>query len=117
MQPSDSPVRLAAIIAFIVYVVVQIGLPALQLTGPRPSRFGWHMFAGLGTLEAYEVAGADGSIQRIDHTAYFGNWRSDLVVPAPLVAAHICAHRLDAVGVRITDLRTAHTRELPCGPQ
>jgi hypothetical protein len=113
-NPSDRRVPPLWVAAFVAYTVVQIGFPAIQLSAPRPSRFGWHMFAGIGSPEVYAVARTDGSIERINQSTYFGNWRSDLVIGAPVLVARICAHRSDAVGVRITNFMTDQTTEIPC---
>jgi hypothetical protein len=111
---SDRRVSLLWVATFVAYTVVQIGLPAIQLTAPRPSRFGWHMFAGIGDPEVYAVAHSDGSVERINQSVYFGNWRSDLVIAVPVLVGRICAHRSNAIGVRVTNVMTDQTREFPC---
>lgn len=113
-NPRNSRVPFLWVAAFVAYTVVQVGLPAIQLSAPRPSRFGWHMFAGMGSTEVYAIAGTDGSIERINHSTYFGNWRSDLVIPVPALVARICAHRSEAVEVRVTNFMADQTRGIPC---
>ena len=76
------------------YLVVQVVVPAVQLLGPRPARFGWQMFAAHTIAPAFIVENADGRHARVDVDDFFAFRRGDLD-PAVFdrLPPHLC--RLD----------------------
>lgn len=99
---------------FLTYLIVQIGVPTFMLAGPRPSRFGWQMFAGIRSLDTFSVVRHDASSDRIDLRTYFGNPRSDTEVDVPTFASRICSQQGDAIAVRVTNAMRGDTRDYPC---
>jgi hypothetical protein len=74
----------------LIYLIVQIVVPALHLLHPASARFGWQMFARVPSAPvAYWLVLADGQRQPVSPSAYLGNERGDLdhVAVLPL---HLC---------------------------
>ncbi|MGH2428489.1 MAG: hypothetical protein ACRDGV_06320 [Candidatus Limnocylindria bacterium] len=52
--------------AFVVsFLVVQLTVPILALTGPRPARFGWHMYTTLTPVPDAWIEDATGELDRV----------------------------------------------------
>jgi hypothetical protein len=107
--------RFWPISVFLTYLIVQIGVPAVSLTGPRPSRFGWQMFAGVRSLDVYSVVRQDASAHPIGRQAFFGNPRADMEIDVPSLVLRICSRRKDATAVRVRNAMTGHIQDHPCG--
>jgi hypothetical protein len=100
---------------FLTYLIVQVGVPAILLTGPRPSRFGWQMFAGVRSLDVYSVVRHDASTVPISREAFFGNPRAEMEIDVPRLVLRICERRTDAIAVRVKNAMTGHIQDHPCG--
>ena len=98
----------------VLYVIAQIAVPAMMLTGPRPSRFGWQMFAGLRSLDTYSVVRRDTSTEPIQLSSFFGNPRLDTEIDVPAFVLRICARRPDATAVRFKNALSGQTRDYIC---
>lgn len=51
------------IVAFLAF---QIAVPAISLLGPRPVRFGWHMYTVFAPTPRVWIEGPDGQLSRVD---------------------------------------------------
>ena len=90
--------RVAA--AFVVlYVVVQLAVPALAAVEPRMSRFGWQMFSRLVPRTTFTVRHVGGFEGPIDPNAYLAEPRAEVDL-ARLLSAHLCRVIPDALAVR-----------------
>ena len=99
---------------FVVYVSAQVAVSSLMLAGPRPSRFGWQMYAGIRTLDAYTVVLDDASTKPVDLGAFFGNPRADVSIDPAMMAPYICRRHADARSVLVREVMTGHTQEFTC---
>jgi len=55
----------------VVFLALQIAVPATALFAPRPQRFGWHMYSALPPVPDVSVVGADGTEDRVELEALF----------------------------------------------
>jgi hypothetical protein len=98
----------------IVFLVVQVLVPAWQLTQPPPARFGWQMYAAAARARAFAAVHSDGSVTPIVLDEYIIRRRDDLDLRRFLPPA-ICA-RTGAVAVRYRDSAGGRPVEIPCRP-
>ena len=96
----------------IAFLVVQILVPAWQLTRPRPARFGWQMYAAGAQASEFAAIGRDGSVTSVALEDYVVRRRDDLDVLRYLPPA-ICA-RTGAASVRYRRAAASEPVEIPC---
>ena len=101
------------LLAMLVYLAIQIGLPTVKLLSPRPERFGWQMYARADRPARFELERADGSRREIDPRAYLAIWRIDVDLTAAL-PAHLCRTTPDLVAVRVNPPDAAPGWSYPC---
>ena len=67
-----------AVTAFILlWLAIQIGVPLWQLTNPRPTRFGWQMYAVVKYPPQITAVRLDGSSVQLITSRYLAYFRSD----------------------------------------
>ena len=110
-RPSLS--KRAAACFFVVYLIVQVGLPVYRLWAPRPARFGWQMFSASAFPVRVWLLRRDGSEEPLAPDAYVGNARGDLDYER-FVLPHICKMRPDAVSVRFQLPGPSAAKDYPC---
>jgi hypothetical protein len=76
-------------------IVAQLAIPALALTGPRPTRFGWQMFTTMAPAPSVWTEEADGSLRPVDLDALLVHGRPETDLTPALVAT-LC----EGTGVR-----------------
>lgn len=106
------PARIPTILA-VAFLTVQIAIPTMALFGDRPARWGWQMFSGSRTLTEFVMVRKDGTTAEINPTDYLGKGRSELDLSETL-PAFICEQEPGATSVRVTDLPSDTTSEIPC---
>lgn len=94
------------------YLLLQIGIPAVQLAAPAPARYGWQVFDAV--ADADFVLIDDIGPSTIDSRDFVVAFRGDLDAAAYL-PAHLCAVVPETREVRV--LRSADTvpAVFPCG--
>jgi hypothetical protein len=95
--------RLGAALFVAAYLAVQVGVPTARLFAPRPSRFGWQMFAAAPQAPFVVATRVDGRRDTLDVDAYFAFQRGDLNRSAyDKLWPHICrvAPTIESVSVR-----------------
>jgi hypothetical protein len=110
---TSSPLRRRFLVAAVVaFLAAQVLVPAVALFGPRPARFGWHMYSALPPVpEAWAVT-ADGTREQVDLGNLFAVQRAEIDYVAVLRAG-LCA----AVGAREVEIRPragAPVETIPC---
>ena len=72
----DLQLRDWVVVAFILlWLAVQIGVPLWQLTKPRPTRFGWQMYADIKYPPQITAVRSDGSSVRLAASRYLADFR------------------------------------------
>jgi len=102
---------------FAAFVSAQLAIPTLMLAGPRPSRFGWQMYAGFRALDVYTAVRHDGSTAPIDLRAFFGNLRADAYIAPAMFVPHVCGRHSDARAVRVRHVMSGDTEEYTCSSE
>ena len=102
-------------ILIVVFLAIQIAIPAAALSLPRPARFSWQMYAGVRTKADFTIVRNDGSEHEIELSDYLGNPRLDIDVTASL-PAFICLNEPDVALVRIDELLSDKVTEHRCEP-
>src|SRR5262245_6116127 len=88
------------ILAFcIVFLLVQVIVPIMQLPQPRPSRFGWQMFSGYRHIPKYWTVTADGAQHDVNVEELVGVRRLDADYH-PALLDHLLRHTPGVVAVR-----------------
>lgn len=90
--------RLVAVF-FVLFLALQIFVPAVQLSKPRPSHFGWQMFSGLRPIPRYWLVRADGSTQEVTVEEHTGVRRLDADYHR-VFADFLLKNYADAIAVR-----------------
>lgn len=85
---------------FLGVFALQIAIPAAKLRSGSQSRFGWQMFARLGSDPWFGVRYADGSVDTVQVGDYLARVRSDIDLPA-LLPPHLCRQFDEAVTVLV----------------
>jgi len=102
-------------ILIVVFLAIQIAIPAAALSLPRPARFSWQMYAGVRTKADFTIVRNDGSEHEIDPSDYLGNPRLDIDVTDSL-PVFICLNEPDVALVRIDELLSDKVTEHRCEP-
>ncbi|MEO5986536.1 MAG: hypothetical protein ABIW50_04035 [Candidatus Limnocylindria bacterium] len=85
-----TPMTALVAVAMIAFLLVQLAMPALALSEPRPARFGWQMYTAVPTLPTVRIEAADGSLGPVDLGGLVARGRADADFSSAL-AAHLCA--------------------------
>src|SRR4030095_13576331 len=101
--------RLVAIF-FLSFLLIQIVVPIVQLTAPRPARFGWQMWSARRKPVRFFVVMKDGTIRPADLSRYIGWSRGELDLTDRL-PPHLCHVVSDITAVQI-ELPGSETRNV-----
>ena len=75
----------AAAATFVVlFLTVQLVLPAIALFGPRPARFAWQMYSALPPVPRAWTVQGDGTTQEVDLVPLFAARRAEIDYQAVL---------------------------------
>lgn len=95
----------------VAFLVVQLGVPLVVLTAPRPSRFGWQMFTTHAPLPAVWIEEVDGTRTPVDAEDILVHPRPEADLSAPLAAA-LCGQ--DDIVAVVIDPLVAQSRRIAC---
>lgn len=105
LPTGDAPVGRTILILRGGLVIVALGLmllvPLSAVDDPRPSKFGWHMYAAAVHLPEIEVRLSDGSVQDRHIGDIASGFRPEIDYFLP-VARHICDKEPDVISVQMT---------------
>jgi hypothetical protein len=96
------------IVAFLAF---QIAVPGITLLGPRPVRFGWHMYTAFAPTPRVWVEGPDGQLSRVDLDSVLVESRPEMDHERVLAPA-LC--RREGVEAVVVDSRVTGRSRLPC---
>ncbi len=99
MPPSSVIVRCFVV----VFLVIQVGIPAIQLFAPRPSRWGWQMYSGHRMPVSLEVVFADGHKEAVNPGKLLGYRRTEIDL-TPQLVAQLCRAHIGATLIRGTSV-------------
>jgi len=91
--------RIRAVLG-VAFVVIQVCICVVQLTRPRPARFGWQMYSGMGGAVQYHVVDADGRDHDIELQHYVAFPRYELQGEERAVTPLVCRDYPGAKGMR-----------------
>ena len=97
---------------FLAFLVVQVIVPVIQLSKPRPARFGWQMFSGYPPMAVYSVQVGD-SVRDVRVTDYVVVPRGDVVYRDAL-PGHLCQRIAGATAIFELPIGDTVPRRLPC---
>lgn len=87
---APSPLRLRLLAGLIAgFLVVQVAVPGIALFGPRPARFGWHMYSALPPVPQVWLVHADGTEEEVDLSRLFVVQRAEIDY-ADAVRSRLC---------------------------
>ena len=96
----------------VAFLVVQVAVPAMALFGPRPSRFGWHMYSALPPVPQAWIVRENGSEEIVDVTSLFVVPRAEIDY-ATALRDRLCAVS-GAVEVRVQTDTDSPVETIPC---
>jgi hypothetical protein len=102
-QRSDlawSPRNILAIAFFVTFLAIQIVVPVVKLTSPRPARFAWHMWTARKRNPQFVMIMKDGSVSPVMLSTYLGLGRGELDIREAM-PAHLCRVVPDVAAVQI----------------
>jgi len=81
-------------------LTVQITVPIVQLTSPRPARFGWQMWTARPHAPQFYIVMNDGSVRPADVSVYLASSRGEMDARGVL-PPHLCRVIPDIAAVEI----------------
>ena len=103
----------ASAAVFLGILLFQVGMPITRLWAPRPTQWGWQMFAASPHLSGVAVLHGDGTVTKVRQQDYVISGRADLPLRT-LLPAHLCRVVPGAAAVRFVAYPDTSTRTLPC---
>lgn len=104
--------EVAAIVCFVLFLAIQIGVPLAKLRGPRPAPFGWQMFAAIGRRPKFSIVLRDGTIRPVDPSPYLSERRGDMKLEGAF-PPHLC-RTMDIAAVEIMFPNSQHSQVYTC---
>lgn len=98
---------------FVIFLLLQIGVPLVRLWAPRPARFAWHMFTTNPKRVRYTLQMNDGTSKAVDLGQYVGLSRGEVNLENAL-PAHLCRVVPDLAAVQITKADSKQSRVYRC---
>src|SRR5262245_22432804 len=92
--------HLAAAVFCATFLTVQIAIPIVQLTSPRPARFGWQMSTARPRSPQFYIVMTDGTVRLADGSVYLALSRGEMDAAAVL-PPHLCRMMPDIAAVEI----------------
>ncbi|HVL11170.1 MAG TPA: hypothetical protein VM529_01305 [Gemmata sp.] len=109
-----SPVaRRAAAVVFLLALGVMVGVPLARLAGPKPARFGWHMYSAGRPMPDVWVVYPDRTVHPVATEAVLGHHRSDFTDLERHLTPHLLRLYPGAVAVRYQRPGEPEPREYP----
>ena len=92
-------------------VVIQVGVPAVNLLSPRPARFGWQMYSVAQPAPEAWTTSAKGGLEPVDLDGHWAVLRAE-IDDVEGFARQVCA-LTDAPEV-VVELQPGATESVPC---
>ena len=102
-----------ALVFVVFFLSIQIIVPAVKLTSPRPARFGWHMWTVTPPRRQVVLLMRDGTTRPADLRPYLVQARGELDLDNAL-PPHLCRMIPDVAAVRYNSRITATTQTHTC---
>ena len=104
----------ALVLVFVVlFLSIQIIVPAVKLMSPRPARFGWHMWTVKPPRRHVVLLMRDGTTRPADLRPYLAQGRGELDLD-DVLPPHLCRMIPDVAAVHYRSRRTATIQIHPC---
>lgn len=113
-RSTAEPSSVTAAAFFVLFVLIQTGVPLMQLAAPRPARFGWQMFSAAPRRLRVSLVLRDGTTRPVDLRRYVGLSRGEVSLDDAL-PAHLCraVPGLAAVQITSSDSKTPRVYRCP----
>jgi hypothetical protein len=108
-----SPKNVLALAFFVAFLTIQIAVPIVKLTSPRPARFGWHMWTARRRNPQFTLVMKDGTTSPVDLSTYLGLSRGELDFREAM-PAHLCRVVPDVVEVQTQTLDSESPKVHSC---
>jgi hypothetical protein len=105
--------RVATTAFFVLFLLIQTGVPLVKLWAPRPARFGWQMFSARQQRARFSLVMRDGTGQPANLGLYVAQSRGELDLEKAL-PRHLCRVVPDVASVQITALNSKQPRVYKC---
>lgn len=90
----------AAAAFFVLFLLLQIGVPLVRLAKPRPARFGWQMYSAKLQRPRFSLVMRDGTTRPADLHPYVPQSRGEVDLERAL-PQHLCRAMPDVASVQI----------------
>jgi hypothetical protein len=98
---------------FVTFLAIQIVVPVVKLTSPRPARFGWHMWTARKRNPQFVMMMKDGTATPVILSTYLGLSRGELDL-RDAMPAHLCRVVPDVASVQIKLLDSEPAKVYSC---
>jgi hypothetical protein len=105
--------NIVVIAFFVTFLTIQIVVPVVKLTSPRPARFGWHMWTARKPNPQFVMIMKDGSATPVILSTYLGLSRGELDL-LEAMPAHLCRVVPDVASVQIKPLDSEPAKVYSC---
>ena len=105
--------NILAVAFFVAFLAIQILVPVVKLTAPRPARFGWHMWTARKRNPQFVLIMKDGSASPVILSTYLGLSRGELDIREAM-PPHLCRVVPDVASVQIKPLDSEAPRVYSC---
>jgi hypothetical protein len=105
--------RATATAFFVLFLLMQTGVPLVQLWAPRPARFGWQMFSAKPQRARFSLVMRDGTIHPANLGRYVAQSRGEVELEKAL-PQHLCRVVPDIASVQITAPDSKQPRVYEC---
>ena len=105
--------RETATVLFMLFLLIQTGVPLVQLWAPRPARFGWQMFSAKPQRPRFSLVMRDGTLQPANLGLYVAQSRGEVDLEKAL-PPHLCRVIPDLSSVQITAPDSKQSRVYTC---
>ena len=105
--------RVATTVFFVLFLLIQTGVPLVRLWAPRPARFGWQMFSARHQPPRFSLAMRDGTSRPADLRLYVAQSRGEVDLQQAL-PRHLCRVVPGVASVQITAPDSKQPRVYEC---
>ena len=113
-MPSPSTLsRVVSMAFFLLFLLIQTGVPLIRLWAPRPARFGWQMFSARPHRPRFSLLMRDGTSHPVTLGLYVAHSRGEVDMEKAL-PPHLCRVVPDLASVQITAPNSKQARIYKC---
>jgi hypothetical protein len=109
----DGSKRFGATAFFLFFLLIQAGVPLVQLGAQRPARFGWQMYSAKPQRARFVLVMRDGTQRPASLGPYVAQSRGELDLTSAL-PPHLCRMVPDLASVLVTASDAKAPREYKC---